>query len=57
MRTNLKKKTIIIAIVLVLLATMATLIVLHNNPLANPKEELVKKIVKTKFCGLIKLMF
>lgn len=45
MRTNLKKKTIIIAIVLVLLATMATLIVLHNNPLANPKEELVKKIV------------
>lgn len=45
MQTNRTKKKIIIAVVLLFLTVMAVLIALHNNPLANPKEEFVKKIV------------
>lgn len=45
-----KSKRITITIVLLCLFVMAVLIVCHTNPLANPKEELVKKVIA---CALI----
>lgn len=45
-----KSKRITITIVLLCLFLMAVLIVCHTNPLANPKEELVKKVIA---CALI----
>lgn len=47
-----KSKPIIITIVLALLLTMAVVLVIHENPFADPKEELVKKNVA---CGIIAL--
>lgn len=45
MKINLKAKKIVIGIVTLVALIMGTIIIVHHNPLADPTEELIKKIV------------
>lgn len=52
-----KTKKIVISIVLLCLLTMAVILVVHHNPLADPVEEVIKKAVACLIIGIGALIF
>ena len=51
-----KKKTVIAAVTVVV-AALASYIVFHHNPLANPDEEMIKKIISCVILAAIYAVF